>query len=375
MNQLTKNIETRLKEHPREKERDKRKKNRDKERERQYQKLLDEWNDKEKQRIKDKEREKERESEKTKQKQKKINEDLQFDPVAEKKRKKKNPDYFKRLLEERKKYRDQEREDDEVERKKEEETKAVEELKRIQLEEEIKKKKEWEEKNVFTKAEEKLQTEYQPQQNSNRTIFLDSEGAHIQSDNMAIDKLLATQEVNQTFKMEDIKDDEADQKKKKQTELPKLAESTEEAMNKIEAENRVKSQEEEERLVKAQKILEKIDQDDDVKKQVELAKKLYEKIPTRKNELFKYPVNWEIIEKSNIYEKKLRPWVANRIKDLLGSEEEKVINLIVTKVKKKCPPQEIEDKVETFLEKEAEEFVVKMWKLIVFEQLKIENNI
>ena len=67
--------------------------------------------------------------------------------------------------------------------------------------------------------------------------------------------------------------------------------------------------------------------------------------------------------------------MAKRIKEYVGAEEESIINLIVKKVKKKCPPQEIEDKMESIIEKEAEDFVMKMWRILVFEQLKIEKNL
>ncbi len=67
--------------------------------------------------------------------------------------------------------------------------------------------------------------------------------------------------------------------------------------------------------------------------------------------------------------------MTKRIKESLGAEEENIIDLIVKKVRKKCPPQEIEDKIETFLEKEAEDFVMKMWRILIFEQLKIEKNV
>ena len=156
--------------------------------------------------------------------------------------------------------------------------------------------------------------------------------------------------------------------------MPALQESTREAINKIEAEVKEKSQEEEAQRTKAQKIIENIDKDDNVRKQVELVKHIYEKIPTKKTELFKFPINWEIIEKNNILEKRLRPWIVKKIKEYLGTDEENVINLIMKKVKKKSPPQEIEDKMETVLQDEAEDFVVKMWKILAFEQLKIESG-
>ena len=45
---------------------------------------------------------------------------------------------------------------------------------------------------------------------------------------------------------------------------------------------------------------------DDASKKLEV---IIQKIPKRKDELFSFKINWDIFERSNLIEKKLRPWL------------------------------------------------------------------
>ena len=362
MDSLPKIADYTVTEHPREKERERRKKFREEERNKKFEKLLTEWKDKEKDREKEMEKEKEREIKRQKEKQKLLQTDLDYDPVAEKKKRKKDPDSYKNSLEARKRYLEKEREMDELEKKKEEEAKREEELRILKEEEERKKRKEWEENNAFTAMEvvEEPLTIVKPDIIKDSIVVTSTEVPIIQESQKFVDK---------EEHMEDL------EAKQEEIILPVLNESTRDAADKIEQESRLKLEKEEAERMQAKRILENIEKDEEIKKQVNTVKQLYDKIPTKKSELFKYPINWEIINENAIIEKKLRPWVEKRIMDYLGSEEEAVINLIVKKVKKKCPPQEIEDKMETVLKNEAEDFVMKMWKILVFEQLKVTHGL
>jgi hypothetical protein len=39
-----------------------------------------------------------------------------------------------------------------------------------------------------------------------------------------------------------------------------------------------------------------------------------------------------------------------------------------------CSPQEILDKIEEFLENDAEKFVIKLWRALIFEQIKANDG-
>ena len=120
--------------------------------------------------------------------------------------------------------------------------------------------------------------------------------------------------------------------------------------------------------------VEKIEKDESTKKEFEKLKSLYETIPNRKKEVFKYTINWDLIDKHNIIETKIRQLVCKSIRELLGAEDDAVIDLIVKKVVRHCSPQEILDKIEEFLESDAEKFVIKLWRALIFEQIKLEKK-
>ena len=70
-------------------------------------------------------------------------------------------------------------------------------------------------------------------------------------------------------------------------------------------------------------------------------KSLIDKIPTDKKSLFEYKVEWDLVDNS-LMEKRIRPWVSKKIED-----------------------------VQMVLDDEAEVFVVKLWRLLIYE---IENK-
>ena len=96
-------------------------------------------------------------------------------------------------------------------------------------------------------------------------------------------------------------------------------------------------------------------------------------MPSKKRDVFKYPINWELIDKMDIVEMKIRPLVCKSIRELLGAEDDAVIDLIVKNVARHCSPPEILDKIEEFLENDAEKFVIKLWRALIFEQIKINE--
>jgi len=56
----------------------------------------------------------------------------------------------------------------------------------------------------------------------------------------------------------------------------------------------------------------------------EASKKLeliIQKIPKRKEDLFAFKINWELFERSNLIEKKLRSWLVQKSIEQIGLEE------------------------------------------------------
>ncbi|XP_061173330.1 RNA-binding protein 25-like [Saccostrea echinata] len=95
-------------------------------------------------------------------------------------------------------------------------------------------------------------------------------------------------------------------------------------------------------------------------------KQLIESIPTAKDELFAYPLDWNIVDQV-LMDKRIKPWVNKKIIEYIGEEEPTLTEFICQKVMARSGPQAILNDVAMVLDEEAEVFVVKMWRLLVYE--------
>ncbi|KAI4472289.1 hypothetical protein M0802_016973 [Mischocyttarus mexicanus] len=95
-------------------------------------------------------------------------------------------------------------------------------------------------------------------------------------------------------------------------------------------------------------------------------KSLIDKIPTDKNALFGYQLDWAVID-NTLMEKRIRPWINKKIIEYIGEPEPTLVDFICSKVMAGSSPQGILDDVQMVLDEEAEVFVVKMWRLLIYE--------
>lgn len=118
-------------------------------------------------------------------------------------------------------------------------------------------------------------------------------------------------------------------------------------------------------------------------------KALIEKIPTSKEELFEYAIDWSLVDtvrvvivivklllimqntqkmfSQTLMERRIRPWINKKIAEYIGEEEQALLDFICTKLQENSPAQSILDDVAMVLDEEAEVFVVKMWRLLIYE--------
>ncbi|KFH16630.1 PWI domain-containing protein [Toxoplasma gondii MAS] len=78
----------------------------------------------------------------------------------------------------------------------------------------------------------------------------------------------------------------------------------------------------------------------------------------------------------NILDLKLRPWVRKKVCEFMGAEESlvlEVIDYIVKRVSDRPPAEELLGELAKFLDEEAEGFVRNMWRLLIYEQLKLKE--
>jgi len=102
---------------------------------------------------------------------------------------------------------------------------------------------------------------------------------------------------------------------------------------------------------------------DDKRKQI---KALIDNIPTQKEDLFKYEIEWDYVD-ANLMEKRIRPWINKKITEYIGEEEKALLDFICGKLVARSDAQSILDDVAMVLDDEAEVFIVKMLRLLIYE--------
>lgn len=98
------------------------------------------------------------------------------------------------------------------------------------------------------------------------------------------------------------------------------------------------------------------------------------KIPSDSASLFVTPIRWDLAEKHNLLEAKIRPWVTKKIVEYLEFEEPTMIQFICAHIKERKPPKELISQLKNVLDDEAEVFVITLWRMLLLESLKMEST-
>ncbi|XP_019423641.1 PREDICTED: RNA-binding protein 25-like isoform X3 [Lupinus angustifolius] len=104
------------------------------------------------------------------------------------------------------------------------------------------------------------------------------------------------------------------------------------------------------------------------------AKQLIDMIPKTKDELFSYEINWSVYDKNQLHER-MRPWISKKIEEFLGEEENTLIDYIVSSTQEHVKASEMLERLQMILDEEAEMFVLKMWRMLIFEIKKVETGL
>ncbi|XP_008446214.2 RNA-binding motif protein 25 isoform X1 [Cucumis melo] len=104
------------------------------------------------------------------------------------------------------------------------------------------------------------------------------------------------------------------------------------------------------------------------------AKQLIDMIPKTKEELFSYDINWAIYEKHALHER-MRPWISKKITEFLGEEETTLVDYIVSSTQEHVKASQMLELLQSILDEEAEMFVLKMWRMLIFEIKKVETGL
>lgn len=104
------------------------------------------------------------------------------------------------------------------------------------------------------------------------------------------------------------------------------------------------------------------------------AKQLIDLIPKTKDELFAYEINWAVYDKNELHDR-MRPWISKKITEFLGEEETTLVDFIVSSTQEHVKASEMLGRLQSILDDEAEMFVLKMWRMLIFEIKKIETGL
>uniref|UniRef100_A0A1D1ZAQ2 RNA-binding protein 25 n=1 Tax=Anthurium amnicola TaxID=1678845 RepID=A0A1D1ZAQ2_9ARAE len=104
------------------------------------------------------------------------------------------------------------------------------------------------------------------------------------------------------------------------------------------------------------------------------AKQLIDMIPKTKEKLFAYEINWDIYDKHELHER-MRPWISKKITEFLGEEEATLVDYIVSSTREHVHASQMLELLQSILDDEAEMFVLKMWRMLIFEIKKVETGL
>ncbi|EUT90110.1 hypothetical protein PFAG_01310 [Plasmodium falciparum Santa Lucia] len=112
---------------------------------------------------------------------------------------------------------------------------------------------------------------------------------------------------------------------------------------------------------------------------IENSKKILEKVPSSEEHIFNFPIEWNIPNFKNNISTKLKPWIYKKITEYIGADEKDIIeeisNYFVKQILNETSPKNMLVEAEKFLDSDGKIFILNMYKLIIFEQLKVQNEI
>lgn len=71
----------------------------------------------------------------------------------------------------------------------------------------------------------------------------------------------------------------------------------------------------------------------------------------------------------------MRPWISKKITEFLGEEETTLVDFIVERFREHVKAEKMLDVLQRILDEEAEMFVLKMWRMLIFEIKKVETGL
>ncbi|KAI6200061.1 hypothetical protein M3Y96_00693400 [Aphelenchoides besseyi] len=98
----------------------------------------------------------------------------------------------------------------------------------------------------------------------------------------------------------------------------------------------------------------------------QMIKELIDAIPSNKAELFKHEVDWSHLDNTLVVQR-IKPWVEKKIREYIGDDEPSLVTFICERVEARSEPTRLLGDLAMILDDEAESFMVKLWRLVIFQ--------
>ncbi len=95
-------------------------------------------------------------------------------------------------------------------------------------------------------------------------------------------------------------------------------------------------------------------------------KDLIDRIPADKEGLWRWPIKWEYLTKS-LLESKLKPFISKKVLEYLGAEESDLVDFVSRVIAGRSTAEAVVVELKTILDEDAEMFVMKLWRMLVYE--------
>jgi len=100
---------------------------------------------------------------------------------------------------------------------------------------------------------------------------------------------------------------------------------------------------------------------------------LMKTIPTNRTQVFEHKIDWDKYDKhKSICEVPIARFVASKVQELLGQEEQTMAEYVMEQVAAHITAQEMYDDLYSVLDVDTEIFVLKLYRLIIFETEKLK---
>lgn len=71
----------------------------------------------------------------------------------------------------------------------------------------------------------------------------------------------------------------------------------------------------------------------------------------------------------------MKPWISKKIAEFLGEEEPTLVDYVMSSTREHVAAAEMLNRLQGILDEEAEMFVLKMWRMLIFEIKRVETGL